>query len=383
MKLDRRDFLRGSSAAAFLGLAVGMDRRVGAQTAARKFAPVKVARDRIIRSVVGLRPYRDEGYVVRAEKAGGKLVVHHYGHGGAGISLSWGTAVEAVELVRGFQLPVVRGRASQRKFAVIGSGVIGLTTALMLQRRYQDGPGTVTIYAKDLPPDTTSNIAGGFWSPTSVYDDESAPAQFVESYRKSCRVANRAFQLMVGEDYGVRWIDTYNLFRTDPGPESNLPGGNELYPNNVILRDPATYFGFPFVRQYSTMLIEPQIYLAKLLRDFYTAGGNVIVKEFKSREEVLRLPEPIVFNCTGLGARVLFNDEKLIPVRGQLEILLPQAEVDYCYLGPGYMFPRSDGIVLGGTFEPRNESLEPSKEATDGLLNSHTSIMRRLRQPAV
>lgn len=377
MKLDRRDFLRTSTAAAFVGLAAGMDRRLSAQSV-RKFAPVKVARDRIIRSVVGLRPYRDEGYVVRAEKAGSKLLIHHYGHGGAGITLSWGTAVEAVELVRGYQWPTVRGRTSQRKFAVIGCGVIGLSTALMLQRKFQDGPGTVTIYAKDLPPDTTSNIAGGFWSPTSVYDDESATPQFEESYRRSCRVAHRAFQLMVGKDYGVRWIDTFNLFRTEPGPNNELPGGNDLYPNNVIHRDPATYFGFPVVRQYSTMMIEPQVYLAKLLRDFYTAGGKLIVKEFKSREEVLRLPEPVVFNCTGLGARALFNDEKLIPVRGQLEILLPQPEVDYCYLGPGYMFPRSDGIVLGGTFEPRQWSTEPSKETTDGLLNSHTSIMRGL-----
>ena len=103
------------------------------------------------------------------------------------------------------------------------------------------------------------------------------------------------------------------------------------------------------------------------------------MKEFKSREEVTRVPEPVIFNCTGLGARALFNDEKLIPVRGQLEILLPQPEVDYCYLGPGYMFPRSDGIVLGGTFEPRQWSLEPSRETADGLLNTHGSIMRGLK----
>ncbi|MEQ1762983.1 MAG: FAD-dependent oxidoreductase [Pyrinomonadaceae bacterium] len=383
MNLDRRDFLRTSAAAAFVGLAAGMDRRLAAQTVGRKFAQVKVARERIIREVVGLRPYRNEGYVVRGEKAGSKLLIHHYGHGGAGITLSWGTAVEAVELARGYQAPVVRGRAAQRKYAVIGCGVIGLTTALMLQRRFQDGPGTVTIYSKDLPPDTTSNIAGGFWSPTSVFDDDAASAQFVDSYRKSSRVANRAFQLLVGEEYGVRWIDTFNLYRAESSVGSELPGGNDLYPNMAIHRDPATYFGFPAVRQYSTMLIEPQVYLAKLLRDFYSAGGKLVVKELRSREEVMRLPEPVIFNCTGLGARALFNDQKLIPVRGQLEILLPQPEIDYCYLGPGYMFPRSDGIVLGGTFERDNWSLEPSRETADGFLNTHAAIMRGLRPPSM
>jgi len=377
MKLDRRDFLRTSTAAAFVGLAAGMNRRLVAQSL-RKFAPVKVSRDRIIREVVGLRPYRDEGYVVRGEKAGSKLLVHHYGHGGAGITLSWGTAVEAVELVRGYQFPPVRGRAGQRRFAVIGCGVIGLTTALMLQRRYQDGPGTVTIYSKDLPPDTTSNIAGGFWSPTSLYSRDAVTPEWRAAFRRSATAANRAFQLLVGNEYGVRWIDTFDLNRAEISVNSELPGGNDLYPNMQFHRDPAAYFGFPVVRQYSTMMIEPQHYLAKLLRDFYTAGGKLIVKEFKTREEVLRLPEPVIFNCTGLGARELFKDEKLEPARGQLAILLPQLEVDYCYLGPGYMFPRSDGIVLGGTFEHGDWSLEPRKETTDGFLNTHSAIMRGL-----
>src|SRR5256885_7842798 len=54
------------------------------QEAKRYFAPVKVARNRIIREVVGLRPYRPEGFVVEAERLGNKLLVHNYGHGGAG-----------------------------------------------------------------------------------------------------------------------------------------------------------------------------------------------------------------------------------------------------------------------------------------------------------
>ena len=65
----------------------------------RRFAPVKVSRDRIIREIVGLRPYRPEGFVVDAERVGNKLLIHNYGHGGAGITLSWGCADEVVATV--------------------------------------------------------------------------------------------------------------------------------------------------------------------------------------------------------------------------------------------------------------------------------------------
>src|ERR1043165_1972541 len=111
----------------------------------RNFAPVKVARNRIIREVVGLRPYRPSGFVVDAQRFGSKLLVHNYGHGGGGVTLSWGTASLAVDMARDFLIS-----HRQAHFAVLGCGVSGLSTARLLQRRFQNGPGTVTIYAKDL-----------------------------------------------------------------------------------------------------------------------------------------------------------------------------------------------------------------------------------------
>lgn len=341
----------------------------------RHFAPVKVARNRVIREVVGLRPYRAGGFVVDAERFGNKLLVHNYGHGGGGVTLSWGTASLAVDLLRDFL--VARKAVRPTRFAVLGCGVSGLSTARLLQCRFQNGPGTVTIYAKELPPDTTSNIAGASWAPTSVYED--ASTKFTEQFRQACRISNRAFQLLVGPEYGVRWIDTFELSRSELSLSRELPGGNDLYPQIEIHRDAENYFGFPFVRQYSTMLIEPSIYLSALLRDFYIAGGRVVVKEFRSRAEIARLREPVIFNCTGLGSRALFKDEELSPVRGQLEILLPQPEVDYCYLSSGYMFPRRDGIILGGTWDHDDWSLNPDPEQATGILESHMEIMKGLK----
>ena len=96
---DRRDFLRGALATSALLMATRSRGLAAALSPVRHFAPVKVARDRIIREVVGLRPYRAEGFKVEAERIGDKLLVHNYGHGGAGITLSWGTASLAVDVL--------------------------------------------------------------------------------------------------------------------------------------------------------------------------------------------------------------------------------------------------------------------------------------------
>jgi glycine/D-amino acid oxidase-like deaminating enzyme len=368
---SRRDFLRGAMATSAVLLAA-RSRAFGLQQQ-RPYPLVKVSRQRLIREVVGLRPYRAGGFVVQAERFGQKLLIHNYGHGGAGITLSWGTASLALDLAKDFVSS--RGRRSLQ-FAVVGCGVNGLSTARLLQRRF---PGPVTIYAKELPPDTTSNIAGGFWHPTSVYAEGETNATFNSQFREACQLSNRMFQLLVGRDYGVRWIDTLDLIRNESSLSRDLPGGSALYPQIEIHRDARQRFGFPFVRQYQTMLIEPHVYLDRLLQDFYIAGGKVVVREFRSREQLARLRETVIFNCSGLGARALFNDQELIPVRGQLEILLPQPEIDYCYLSSGYMFPRHDGIVLGGTWDHDDWSLTPDPVQADEILETHANIARAMR----
>ena len=114
----------------------------------RHFPRVDVSRDSIVRQAVGLRPFRPSGFVVRRDRVGDKDIVHNYGHGGGGLSLSWGTSHLAVEKA----LPL-----GHRSCAVLGCGALGLATARLMQFK----GFAVTIYAKDLPPNTTSNVAAG------------------------------------------------------------------------------------------------------------------------------------------------------------------------------------------------------------------------------
>jgi glycine/D-amino acid oxidase-like deaminating enzyme len=106
------------------------------------------------------------------------------------------------------------------------------------------------------------------------------------------------------------------------------------------------------VLRYDTMYIETGRFLRQMIRDVEIAGGRIEIRRFATPADVTSLPESLIFNCTGLGSRQLFGDEDLHPARGQLAILEPQPEIRYAVTGgPGYMFPRPDGILLGGTFE--------------------------------
>src|SRR5712672_1292215 len=98
--MHRRQFLQTVGFAAGLPLASCSMRRAQvrpAGLAGRRLARVNVSTDRVIRTVVGLRPYRPSGFVVKTETVGDKILIHNYGHGGGGVTLSWGTAHLAVE----------------------------------------------------------------------------------------------------------------------------------------------------------------------------------------------------------------------------------------------------------------------------------------------
>ena len=371
--IERRKFLKMAGLTAGIGASFSFGFKqsdsdvITPQTKSHdlSFKPVKVSSDRVIRTIVGLRPFRPSGFILKSERLNDKTIIHNYGHGGGGVSLSWGTAKLAVDLAL---------QTQETSFAVLGCGVIGLSTARLLQRKgFQ-----VTIYAKDLPPETTSNVAGALWAPVSVYEENKVTSEFMNQFNLASKISHRMFQDFVGEKYGVWWIKNYFL-----GNAFDFPGGKELYPGFNEHHDAKFFFGTPDVTEISTMMIEPPIYLNALTEDFYLAGGKIEVRHFDSKQDIELLVERVIMNCTGLGASKLFIDPELIPVRGQLSILLPQTEIDYSYVAPShdnllYMFPRKDGIILGGTSEKGNWSLEPDAKESERILNGHHKISKSL-----
>lgn len=312
--------------------------------------------------MAGLRPYRRQGFVVRAEQFGEKRLVHNYGHGGAGITLSWGTSKLATELgLQGHSGPV----------AVLGSGVVGLSTA----RLAQEAGFPITIYAAALPPDTTSNIAGGQFHPFAAYHPGDVTPEFIGQFARALDYSWRRYQIMVGEDYGIRWLPTY--VETD-SPEAKVIA--TFPPINRMLTASEHPFPWMGTLRYDTMYVETGRYLRQMMRDVQVAGGRIEVRRFATPADIAALTESLVFNCTGLGSRELFGDQDLHPVRGQLAILEPQPEVRYAFTGgPGYMFPRPDGIILGGTFELDRWDTTPDPQTIARILANHRRFFASLR----
>ena len=330
----------------------------------RPFVAPRIAMDNVIRVIVGHRPYRPSGFVVRSEQLDDHLVVHNYGHGGGGLSLSWGSSALAVREVADVE---------PAEAAIIGSGVMGLTSARLLQ----DAGWRVVIYTREVARHTTSNVAAGEWSPYGVYDPQTATPDFLKRLEEAARIAHHAYTNLGGPDYGVSWIEQYEL-SADPFDPVETDPFADLFPHRADLPPGEHPFGALHARLSVTMRIEPATLLRRLERDFLHAGGRFVIRSFARASDVAALRERVVFNCTGLGAAQLFGDDELVPAKGQLVFLPPDPGVDYFTLGGGrgmlYMFSRSDVLLLGGTFLQGDATRAPDPEQTERIVTEHQRI---------
>ncbi|MBN6150740.1 FAD-binding oxidoreductase [Xanthomonas sp. AmX2] len=314
-------------------------------------APIRASADRIVAMHACIRPFRAQGPRIEAERIGRKTVVHNYGHGGSGWSLSWGAAAIATQLARA---------TGERQLAVIGCGAIGLTTALVAQRAGL----RVRIYAKERPPHVRSSFATGVWSPDSrVCTAEYATPAFAQRWEQMARTSFGMYQNLLGlPGEPVEWRDGYALsdmpFDQPSGhgedgepeyPSLEAQRLADLHPRSQPLRPDQHPFAVPHVRRYTQLVFNISAYARLLMDDFLAAGGEIETREFEHPHQFADLREKTLVNATGYGARALLGDASLVPVRGQTARLVPQPEVDYGISYRGHnlsVVPRRDGILV-------------------------------------
>lgn len=346
---------------------------------------VNAAWDRVIRTTIGLRPHRPSGFVLKADRFGAKTLIHNFGHGGSGMSLSWGTGSMAADMALAH---------TERRAAVMGSGVVGLTSARELQRR----GFAVTIYAATVPPDTTSNMSLAGFTPTSgLLNQSNRTPEWDAQFREAVLIAYRRLQLLAGPKYGISWIMNYAPTDNEAAGRGGFGGatGTPLMPESItnprlVLQPGEHPFPTKYAIERTEMRIEPSIYLDALMNDFLLWGGKVVIRKFETPADVAALGENVIVNCTGLGAKALFNDPELMPLKGQLTVLMPQSEINYATSGGArapvtpdagfiHMMPRTDGIVLGGTSIRDDWSLDVNEKERQRIVETHIDLFNTMR----
>ncbi len=303
--------------------------------------------------MAGVRPYRTGTYRLEGEIIDDRLLVHNYGHGGAGITMSWGSALETGDIVNDW-----RREREVNTVAVLGAGVIGLTAATVLQSFGLN----VKIYAKGFQRETTSFVAGGQFSPSHIEYPRQG-AGFSRFQRLLAR-SYRAHESRIGLGFGVSRRPNYCWKRSN---------GLDAVPRDIV-PEPVYLSRLPFEGHttsgyvYQTLLIEPPLFIKKLQDDLLAEGATLERREFSDPRDMLSLNEDVIVNCTGLGAREVASDANMIGIKGQLVWLPPQPHLDYLYQDHGYIFPRGDVVVVGGTSERGVETTTPDPVACRKLL---------------
>ncbi|MBS1988774.1 FAD-dependent oxidoreductase [Candidatus Dependentiae bacterium] len=284
--------------------------------------------DQIIGYSMGIRPCRISGVRLETEHVKDKIIIHNYGHGGSGITLSWGCAEHVLELLE--QERVETRSIADQPIAVVGAGIIGLSVAhVLLDKGYR-----VNIYAKDFPPHITASVGSGAIRPFGL--GEGQDQVLLKKMHDISRVRFEKYAHEKKPEFGgVKYIADF-----------------KIRPGIKAVED-------------KTLVVQTTQYLDDLFEKAKQKGAQFIYKIFQTKDEVTQLSESIIINCTGYGARDLFSDQDLLPIRGHTVLLAPQEGINYIAgdldKKDGIftsLTPHDDKIVIAGSYEENVDSKE-------------------------
>ncbi|MFB0620654.1 FAD-dependent oxidoreductase [Streptomyces sp. AGS-58] len=231
---------------------------------------------------------------------------------------------------------------------VVGGGIAGLTTAVLLA-----GSGrAVRVWTREPAERTTSAVAGGLWWPYRIEPEPLVGAWALHSltvYEElAARPGETGVRLVEGVHHGARLEELGAWAARVPGLRA-VAGG-------LAARLP---------------VIDMPVHLAWLRERLVRAGGVV---EERAVTDLTAVPAAVVVNCAGLGARSLVPDAAVRPVRGQLVVVENPGvttwftSVDHSSAASAYFIPQPGGLLLGGTAEEDDWSLEPDPDTAAAIV---------------
>jgi threonine dehydrogenase-like Zn-dependent dehydrogenase len=330
------------------------------------------------------RPVRQDMPKIGIERQRDKIIVHNYGHGGSGWTLAPGCVRYLMQ-----QFKELAEVEKDTPLTIVGAGVIGLMTAYMLK---QSGHTNITVIAEKFG-DLASHKAGGFCAPTEVSGKTVDPEMQllistigVDAYRFYAEIArgeNTDF-----DPRGARFVPVY-LKKEEAGRLKAYVDEKVMKPGQDVVVD------FSNGRRYEGMQVfDDAIFMdtGRLMASLTQLASDKIAfvqKRINSFEEI---GTSCIFNCAGLGAQDLNNDETMVSGQGHLILLQDQRSADIDYMigfqvdkgmtesGQAvsrsfYMFPKHEpGApdtsvgVLGGTFIAGADSTTPNEQEFELLV---------------
>jgi D-amino-acid oxidase len=247
---------------------------------------------------------------------------------------------------------------------VIGSGVSGLSSAI----RLQEAGYAVRIVSRELPPHTTSDVAGAIWHPISA-----------ENLPNGLRWASESLEELMGLlDDPKNGVSILSLL--EPVEESQ-GGGRwlEMIPDVRQVPEDELPPGYTLGYRYQIPLIETPLYMPYLVRRFQANGGE-IQQALVSDLARFTATDKLIVNCTGAWAGKLTGDSRVFPIRGQILRLAPQPQITRGFhshsgpLGFAYIFPRSQDCLLGGTSEAGSWSTRANQATSAAIRGRCVSL---------
>ncbi|MGW2381958.1 FAD-dependent oxidoreductase [Streptomyces sp. NPDC001658] len=246
-------------------------------------------------------------------------------------------------------------RALGDEIVVVGGGVVGLTTALVLAERGR----RVRVWSRDPVEGTTSAVAGALWWPYHIEPVALARTWALRSLDVYEELAARP------EETGVRMVEGV-LGEADPDEADawvtdRLPGLRATTAEEYAAGT-GTWARLP--------LIDMPAHLPWLRDRFVAAGGTF---EARAVADLAEVDAPVVVNCTGLAARELVPDPSVRPVRGQLVVVENPGIRTFVVSTDAdgemaYFFPQPGRLLLGGTAVEDDWSTEPDPAVAEAIV---------------
>ncbi|BDC34199.1 hypothetical protein Noda2021_01570 [Candidatus Dependentiae bacterium Noda2021] len=321
-----------------------------------------------------IRGHRERIFNTSLEHQDHKYIFHNYGHGGAGWTFLFGCVHESIRQFE--QVLLTMPSLRYTAIAVVGAGCYGLLTAILLARKGHN----VTIYAKEQNTLASNKAAGFFFPRPRKVSNEFETAIFFERGMESYRTY---LDILAGKhpfiQHGPKLLPAYYGLDIDPGFGPYQARGLLGDAEQVII-DFGNNKSYPAMA-YQTIYLNPGILMEELNRNSKELGIPIITQSIDSLTE---LTEDVVFNCSGLGAKKLAPDARMIPIQGHLITLTAQPDMSQLqYLinfkvvmmtpqnTPRYELlyyaPKDEGI-LGITFLRGQDSLTSNAHEFDRLL---------------